>query len=386
MKPQAKMYKVMDRDGLYASVLKSGTISFRYNYTINGRQETLVLGKYGAISLADARVQLLAAKKLISSGSSPARTKAREKQKSMGAVTFGDWAELWLTKHVMAESTRDMKRSGYARDLQQPFAKLKMSEITDGDLRLVCDKIVERGAPASAVQAREIVQAIYRYAADKGHKYLNPADSIKPTSIAKFKPRERALSAGEISVLFEYLEKESCFPSIKMAIKLLLMTMLRKSELIEATWNEINFTDALWSIPAKRMKTSKAHNIYLSQQALDIFTALKMCAGASSYVLPSRYDAERPMSKATLNRTMTAACDAAQVDGKELEHCGPHDLRRTASTMLHEAGYNTDWIEKCLAHEQKGVRAVYNKAEYAEQRRNMLQDWSNMIGQFVNRT
>lgn len=385
LKPVDKPYKVADRDGLYVTVLPSGTISFRYNYTINKRQETLVLGKYGQLNLAEARDKLIEAKKSISSGSSPARMKAREKKKITDADTFGEWAEVWLTKYAMAESTRDMKRSGYERDLKYPFAKLKMTEITDSDLRSLCDKIVNRGAPASAIHVREIVQSIYRYAADKGHKYVNPADSIKPTSIAIFKPRERALSPEEISILFEYVDKEPCFPSIKMAVRILLLTMLRKSELIEAEWAEINFTDALWTIPAKRMKMSKAHNIYLSQQALDIFTALKMCAGQSRYVLPGRYDQDLTMSKATLNRTITAACDAAKKDGKSLGHCGPHDLRRTASTMLHEAGYNTDWIEKCLAHEQKGVRAVYNKAEYADQRRTMLQDWANMIDRYTKR-
>lgn len=385
LKSQDKLYKVTDRDGLYVAVLPSGTVSFRYNYSIHGRQETLTLGRYGNITLAEAREKLIEAKKGIATGVSPSRTKARDKLKEQSSGSFGEWAETWLKKYVMADSTRDMKRSGYERDLREPFAKLKMSEITDGELRALCDKIVDRGAPATAIHVREIVQSIYRYAADKGRKYINPADSIKPASIATFKPRERALSPEEIQVLFEYVDKEPCFTSIKLAIKLLLLTMLRKSELIDATWDEINFTAALWTIPAKRMKMSKARNVYLSQQALDIFTALKMCAGSSPYVLPGRYDQELSMSKAALNRTMTAACKAAQAEGKQLEHCGPHDLRRTASTMLHEAGYNTDWIEKCLAHEQKGVRAVYNKAEYAEQRRTMLQEWANMIEVFTKR-
>ena len=89
------------------------------------------------------------------------------------------------------------------------------------------------------------------------------------------------------------------------------------------------------------------------------------------------------MSKATLNRVTTLAYRAAQRDGKALGDFCIHDLRRTASTMLHEAGYNTDWIEKCLAHEQKGVRSVYNKAEYGEQRRAMLQDWADMIDRWT---
>lgn len=85
------------------------------------------------------------------------------------------------------------------------------------------------------------------------------------------------------------------------------------------------------------------------------------------------------MSAATLNRVMTLCWEYAQKDGKPLGKFGPHDMRRTASTILHEAGYNSDWIEKSLAHEQKGVRAVYNKAEYREQRKEMMQDWANMI-------
>lgn len=100
-------------------------------------------------------------------------------------------------------------------------------------------------------------------------------------------------------------------------------------------------------------------------------------------MLPSRYDSDLPMSSATLNRVLALTYQVAQKNGETLAKFGPHDLRRTASTLLHEAGYNTDWIEKCLAHEQKGVRAVYNKAEYREQRVAMLQDWADMIDEWI---
>ena len=123
--------------------------------------------------------------------------------------------------------------------------------------------------------------------------------------------------------------------------------------------------------------------MFLSRQALDIFIALKTFAGGSDYVLPSRYDSDLPMSSATLNQVLTLTYRLAQKEGKSLAKFGPHDLRRTASTLLHEAGYNTDWIEKCLAHEQRGVRAVYNKAEYREQRTAMLQDWADMIDEWT---
>ena len=109
-----------------------------------------------------------------------------------------------------------------------------------------------------------------------------------------------------------------------------------------------------------------------------------MFAGGLDYVFPSRYETHRPMSSATLNRVMTLCWEYAQKDGQALAKFGPHDLRRTGSTILHEAGYNSDWIEKTLAHEQKGVRAVYNKAEYREQRKAMLQDWANMIDSWTS--
>lgn len=283
----------------------------------------------------------------------------------------------------MADSTRDMRRSVYERDLKAKFGNLKLTEITHEDLRALTDAIVERGAPATAVHAREIVYQIYRWAIERGPKVENPVELVRPISIARFEPRDRALTPGEIALMYQYLERIGTSPSIRAAVKLLLLTMVRKSELTNATWSEINFGEALWTIPKERMKRRNPHLVFLSQQALDLLIALKTFAGGSEYVLPSRYDPGAPMSSATLNQVLTLTYRLAQKEGKPLGKFGPHDLRRTASTLLHEAGYNSDWIEKCLAHEQRGVRAIYNKAEYREQRRQMLQDWADMIDQWT---
>lgn len=159
--------------------------------------------------------------------------------------------------------------------------------------------------------------------------------------------------------------------------------MVRKGELIDATWSEIDFVTATWTIPKERMKARRSHVVYLSDQALDIMIALKTCAGESPYLMPSRYDSDKPISRATLNQVTASAVRIARNEQLPLENFTVHDLRRTASTVLHEAGYNSDWIEKCLAHEQRGVRSVYNRAEYAEQRRKMLQDWANMVDGFI---
>ncbi len=142
----------------------------------------------------------------------------------------------------------------------------------------------------------------------------------------------------------------------------------------------MDFNKAIWTIPKDRMKAGRAHNVYLSQQALDILVTFKTCFGASAYLHPGRYETELPISAATLNRVVDSAVRLIrESEAPDFESFSVHDLRRTASTQLHEAGFNSDWIEKCLAHEQRGVRAVYNKAEYAENRRTMLQTWADML-------
>jgi integrase len=184
--------------------------------------------------------------------------------------------------------------------------------------------------------------------------------------------------------MLRQLELVPTLPTLRLSLKLILLTMVRKGELLGAVWDEVDFENAVWSIPKERMKRSKAHNVYLSRQALDIIIALKTCAGNSRYLLPSRYDADAPMSRATFNRITTAVVERAKKEGLPLEPFTVHDLRRTASTLLNELGFNSDWIEKCLAHEDgRSSRGVYNKAEYEVQRGHMMQEWSDIVDAWV---
>ena len=134
------------RDSLYVAVTAAGAISFRYNYSIHGRQETITFGRYGVggITLAEARERLGEAKKMVAAGKSPAKEKARDKARVKDAETFGAWAEKWLRGYQMADSTRDMRRSVYERDLKPKFGNQKLVEITHEDLRALTDTIVDR--------------------------------------------------------------------------------------------------------------------------------------------------------------------------------------------------------------------------------------------------
>ncbi len=386
LKARQKIYKVADRDGMYVAVAPSGQITFRYDYRVNGRRETLTIGRYGSsgISLADARERCIAARKAVAAGRSPAQEKQREKRRLADAQNFGAVSKRWFKEARMAESTRSMRKTIFDRDILPVWKNRMLTEITPDDLRALCNKVKDRGAPATAIHVRDIVKQIYAFAILHGEKVANPADEVGPASIATFVPKDRSLSPGEIRILFQEIKHVATLPTIRLGLRLILLTMVRKSELLDAIWDEVDFENAVWSIPKQRMKRGKPHNVYLSWQSLDILIALKTCAANSRYVLPSRYDADAPMSRATFNRVTMAVVERAKEKGLPLEPFTVHDLRRTGSTLLNELGFNSDWIEKCLAHEEgHSSRGVYNKAEYEPQRRHMLQEWANMIDAWV---
>jgi hypothetical protein len=259
LKPKEKAYKVADRDGMYVVVSPKGTVTFRYDYRLAGRRETLTLGQYDEfqasqsktdtadirygdpLSLADARDLLARAKNAVSRGESPAQGKAGGKKEFRESGSFATFAEIWLRDAGLADSTIAMRKSILDRDVLPKIGKRKLEEITPSQVLDLCEKIKERGAPATAVHSREIIQQVYRHAISRGLKIENPADSVKASAIATFKPRERALTPSEIRTFFTVLDTVGTLPTLKLAIKFVLLTMCRKGELLLATWREVDF-------------------------------------------------------------------------------------------------------------------------------------------------
>src|SRR3569832_1491518 len=386
LKPKSAQYKVADRDGMYVTVSPAGTVTYQNDKHHKRHHKTQTNDHKGPEDKTQARARErgLEARRAVADGRSPSQEKQRQKRRLAEAKTFGEFTVRWAAEARMADSTRSMRKSILDRDILPVFQNRLLTEITADDLRDLCNKVKGRGAPATAIHVRDIVKQVYGFAILHGEKVANPADDVGPSSIATFVPKDRALSPSEIRVMLSQMEHVASYPTIKLGLRLILLTLVRKGELIHATWDEVDFEKALWSIPKERMKASKAHNIYLSQQALDIMVALRTCAGGSRYLIPSRYDADKCMSNATLNRVTQLIVERAKANKLPLEPFTVHDLRRTGSTILNELGFNSDWIEKCLAHEDgRSSRGVYNKAEYAEQRRHMLQEWADMIDAWV---
>jgi hypothetical protein len=160
LKPKEKDYKVADRDGMYVHVTVKGALSFRMDYRLNGRRETIYLGKYGpdGLSLARAREKCIDARRNIAEGISPAIEKQREKRRLKESKSFGEFGEKWLTAAPMADSTRAMRRSIFERELLPVWRNRLLTEIFPDDLRAHCASIVDRGAPATAIHVRDILK------------------------------------------------------------------------------------------------------------------------------------------------------------------------------------------------------------------------------------
>lgn len=413
-KPRDKAFKIADALGLYLTVAPTGTKSFRYDYRIDGKRETLTIGRYeegtptraandlddldfgGVISLADARALRDRARRMVKAGLSPSKVKVEKRAAAEDASTFSAWASKYFDfkadpksgDEKLADSTLALRKSIYKRLLEGPLGKKKLEEIKPLFLAEIFKKAKDERGPGPAVHARELVLLVYRYAIGQGVEVTNPVDSIQRKTIATFKPRERTLTRGEIKTFFDALEHTAMIPTLRLALKFMLLTMVRKGEFIGATWKEIDWDRGTWTIPKERMKADRAHTVYLSEQALDILTTFKSCFPSSRYLHPGRYDSDLTISNATLNRCIDAT--VARIndrlpDGVELfESFSVHDLRRTASTRLNEALFPEVLIEACLAHQKKDqVAAAYNHAKLPGPRRALLQGWANMIDAWV---
>lgn len=216
------------------------------------------------------------------------------------------------------------------------------------------------------------MKRLFAYAIARGKTQFNPAAAIEARVIATARSRDVALSTPEIGKLLRGIYQSSIKRQHKLALHLLILSMVRKSELLNARWSEVDFDKVEWSIPAERMKKDKPHLVPLSTQALAMFEELRALSSGSEWVLPTRNSLKQPLSKSTLN-VVVRSLDL------DVQDFVIHDFRRTASTHLHEAGFNSDWVEKALAHEQQRVRGVYNRAEYLTQRREMLEWWADFV-------
>ncbi|HDX9021742.1 TPA: tyrosine-type recombinase/integrase [Klebsiella oxytoca] len=375
-KPEAKAYTLGDGQGLSLLIEPNGSKSWRFRYRFAGKPKMISLGVYPTITLADARSRRDDARKLVAEGKNPSEVRKEQKiaLQTESESAFEKIATEW---HQMKSAKWS---EGYASDIMEAFQNdifpyvgtRPIGEIKPLELLNVLRKIEKRGALEKMRKVRQRCSEVFRYAIATGRAEFNPAADLSSALDVHQSNHFPFLKADEIPDFLRALDGYTGSKLVQIATKLLMITGVRTIELRAALWSEFDLDNAIWEIPAERMKMRRAHLVPLSTQALDLLNELKIMSGNYRYVFPRRNDPNKPMSEASINQTIKRLGYDGKLTG--------HGFRHMMSTLLHEKGFDSVWIETQLAHVDKNsIRGTYNHALYIERRANMLQWYSDYL-------
>ncbi|BEJ33353.1 tyrosine-type recombinase/integrase [Citrobacter freundii] len=374
-KPREKPYKLADGNGMFLLVNPNGSKYWRLKYYFNGKEKLLALGVYPEVSLTEARERTQQARRMLRDGLDPI-----QERRSLEAIESGNYVPSFKTvadDYIKARSGQWSER--YANDARSimkrdvfPFIGNKsVNNITPQEVLNLLRTIEQRGAVIQARKVRNRISEVFNYAIVIGHAKTNPAERL---TMALQKPEHGhnpTIEPSEIPAFLDALEAYTGDFRVKAAIKLLMLTGLRTGELRGGKWSEIDFNAETWQIPAERMKMKRPHIVPLSRQAVSILQSLQDVA-MSDLIFPNRLNVNKPINAGTLNNAIKLIGYGGRLT--------PHGLRHLLSTVLHDAGYPSNWIELTLAHADKNtIRSIYNHAQLLPQRREMLQSYADWL-------
>ena len=380
-RPKDKPYKLSDGGGLYLLVNPNGSRYWRLKYRIAGKEKLLALGVYPDITLAEARQKRADAKKVLAAGGDPGQEKQEEKQAKEQAVanSFERLAMEWHSHKSTSWS------EGYAEHLLMylkkdifPFIGQKaITDISQVEMLNVLRKMEQRGVLDKLKKTRQACRQIFTYAIITGRAEHNPVSDLAGALKSPKQQHYPHLLVDQIPDFLRALSEYSGSTITRNATRLLMLTGLRTIELRASEWVDIDFDKGVWNVPAERMKMRRPHLVPLSTQVRELLEEIHQLTGRGKYVFPGRNDAGKPMSEASINQVIKRI----GYDGKATGH----GFRHTMSTILHEQGYNTAWIETQLAHVDKNsIRGTYNHAQYLDGRREMLQWYADYLQALEN--
>lgn len=306
-------------------------------------------------------------------GESPARQKQLEKVALASASMVRDFCERYFIEVIQKDRKDATQLRRYLeKEIYPAFGSMSMRDVTAQDVQRLIFRKRDNGFESAAAQLRNLLKRIFDYAVVCGLMTTNPTHATPTRFITRARPRTRALSPDEIRCYLQVLYRSNIRRQFKLALNIILLTLVRKSELLQARWEHVQFDSGEWLIPEAHSKTGKPHTVYLSRQMLSLFEELRDLAGDSALVLPGRGSLTKPFAANALNKALEGV-------NFDMAPFTIHDLRRTGSTLLHEQGFASDVVEKALNHSIGGIRGVYNRAEYSEKRKQMLQAWADYI-------
>jgi integrase len=382
LKRKDKLYRVADSQGLALEINPNGSKLWRHRYRFNNRATMMSLGPYPLVSLLEARQARNKNKQLLLKGINPKQAKIELNPRIR--ATFGEMFLKWINKNKNHWSI------GYVEDtiqrsnnyLMPKLGNLPIEDIKSSDIRNLLLKIQDTGKLDMLKKVKSILNGIFKYSVGMDIIKVNPVRDL-PNDIFEKKVEKHYATITdpkEIPWLLDKLEQHEGTYEVRAALVIAPHVFLRPSELTGLLWSEVDFDDKLIRINKERMKIKRPHLVPMSHQVFKAFQNLRNVNVDSDYVFPTNRNKNKPITPDSLRLALR------RVDiGKD--KMTPHGFRSMASTRLNELGYSGDLIEIQLSHlPANKVRAAYNHAEYLDERRLMMQEWSDYLDKLQNKT
>lgn len=377
LKPAPGRYEVWDEDtpGFGVRVAPSGLKTWILRYRSRGRKRRLKLGNLPSVSLADARRHARQALASVSLGSDPARAK----QESQDAPTFGFLADVYLERHAIKKRTGDQDRRMIEREFLPKWRTTKAADIRRADVIALLDDIATgrgkrrrkgRPAPIQANRVLALLRKIYNFGIQRALVESNPCHLVPQPGVPR--RRSRVLSEDEIRGLWAGLEQQPAV--LAGAVKFMLLTAQRRGEVLRLRWEDIRKQgdEQWWTIPPEHAKNGLAHRVPLSPQATAVIEQMRLLAPSSAWVFAGRLKAGGYVKNVEL------AIDRAR-EQEGIAHFTPHDLRRTAASLMTGLGIPRLTVKKILNHADNDVTAIYDRHGYDAEKRSALVTWGARV-------
>ena len=380
LKPKAERYEAWEdgRTGFGVRVSPAGRKSWVFMYRFEGTPRRMTFGTYPQRGLADARVDLAIAKQKLKAGTDPGAELTAKRKSDREAPTVSDLVEEYLEKwerpkkRTAAENERVLRK-----DVSPRWGKRKAQNVTRRDVIVLLDDIVARGAPIQANRTLALVRKMFNFAISRDIVEVNPCHMVSAPGTER--QRDRVLRDAEIKGFWEGLPGTGMAPAIQLAMKFQLVTVQRKGEVATVERDEIDFDNAMWTIPAEKAKNNLAHRVPLSSMAVGILKDAEKLKGNRQWVFPS------PRTNGGITSRSVDQALQRNLATLEVAHFTPHDLRRTASSkMTGDLGISRLTVSKILNHVERGVTAVYDRHSYDKEKRQALDAWGRRLEEILS--
>jgi integrase len=377
LRPRRQRYAVFDprRQGLILRVTEKGAKTFYFRYKRAQQTAWVMIGPYPAVSLADAYVTHADLTRRLLKGEEirPPRTGVRNVGAALPAaetvLTVGELAQEFATRYLRVERKHPAEAERVIEvNIVRHWRTRDAKKITRRDGVLLLDKVVDRGRAVMANRVAALLTQMFKFAVTRGMLEASPFIALgRPGGSEKNRKRKRRLDDREIRIFWKKLTRSRLNAEVRIALKLILVTAQRPGEVALAAWEEFDLKRRIWTLPPERAKNGVEHEVPLSGLAITLISHLRRRFGESPYLIPSRCWRAKDDGPITVRALSQGIRDRRRHFG--LPNFTPHDLRRTAASLMTASGIPRLHVEKVLNHTIDDVAEIYDRHDYSDEKR-----------------